>query len=60
MSEAKYIILKEMATKKKFQIAEDYLKKCIVHFAGDSELVGSLILGFSKIVRKYYSDAKGV
>jgi hypothetical protein len=49
-----------MALKSKFSIAEEYLKKSIISYSGNVELVSDLIFGYSKIVKKYYTDLKGI
>ena len=60
MIDAKYIVLKEMLKKRKNSLAEEYLKKILLTFSGNTELVSGLILAYSKLVRKYYEDLKGV
>lgn len=52
---AKKVILKEMLIKKRNSLAEEYLKKCLLHFSSSFDVLTSLIVQYSKLVLKYYS-----
>jgi len=49
ISKAKRIILGEMLKKKQDSIAQNYLKKCLLHKSGDAEFTNNLLKAASKL-----------
>lgn len=52
---AKKVILQEMLIKTRTSLAEEYLKKCLLHFSSTFDVLTSLIEQYSKLVMKYYT-----
>ena len=52
--------MKEMIIKGKPQLAEEYLKKCLVTFSSNFDLLGSLLIGYAKLVKKCYQGGAAV
>lgn len=55
-SKAKRIILSEMLKKNQISIAQNYLKKCLLHKSGDLEFTNNLLKASSKM----FSGQEGV
>jgi hypothetical protein len=51
---AKKIIMREMIRKGKPQIAEEYLKKCLLTFSYNFELIADFLLAYAKLIKKEY------
>lgn len=43
-----------MIKKGKAVIAEEYLKKCLITFSSNFELLGTLLTGYAKLIKKAY------
>ena len=50
IAKAKRIILSEMLKKKQLVIAQNYLKKCLLHKSGDQEFTNNLLKASSKML----------
>lgn len=56
----KYLVFKEMGKKGKLSLAEDYLKKQLVHFTSYPHILDGLLLAYSSVVKKFYTNTSGV
>ncbi len=59
ITKAKKIIMHEMIKKGKSNIAEEYLKKCLITFSSNFELLGSLLTAYAKLIKKSYQGTPG-
>lgn len=51
---AKKVIMREIIRKGRSQIAEEYLKKCLLTFSSNFELMGELLTAYAKLIKKDY------
>ena len=46
--------MREMITKGRHQLAEEYLKKCLLSFSSNFDLLASILTAYAKLIKKTY------
>ena len=58
IAKAKFLIIREMVLKDKSQIAEEYIKRTLLHFSSNFPLLADLLVQYSKIIKTHYPSNK--
>jgi hypothetical protein len=57
---AKKVIMREMILKGRPNLAEDYLRKCLISFSTQFSLLGRLLQAYSGFIKKHYTSPQGI
>jgi hypothetical protein len=60
ITKAKKVIVREMVVKGKTQLAEAYLKKCLLTFSSNFDLLASILTAYANLIKKSYPGGSKV